>query len=381
VREEIKRSAAMVEDVRLVYGDEAPLAFRIAIARLRTEELRRAAERAGPDGSAAAVEAVVQEQVAFRLATGEEGTGRLADGDRYQTDEGGFDVARRLADLRGENPDLVALNPDASQAAADSMGRTAWMLTASTAVLVLAYLVVALLWHRRRKRFGASPASNVEVIPQPWQARAERREATTVALLVWILATLLPWPQLYFADQEQQSQALAARNATRISTVIAASGLRQGFAADSLRAKLTVDLGSLARELGALDAPTEDVAGQQRVIAAADRAVAPRLEAVRKAMIDLPNARDGVDPATRAALASSPVEWKALQVEQNRQADLADRASQRSDRMVLAALLSALAASLAALAAASAIPSPSRLWAAVALLLGSLVAAATALLS
>ena len=169
------------------------------------------------------------------------------------------------------------------------------------------------------------------------------------------------------------------RNAARISTVIAASGLREGFASDSVRAQLTVDLGSLARELGALDAPTEDVASQQRVIAAADRAVAPRLDAVRTAMTGLPDARDGVDPATRAALASSPMEWKALQVEQSRQADLADRASQRSDRMDLAALLSALAASLAALAAASAIPSPSRLWAAVALFVGGLVATATAL--
>jgi len=379
VREEIKRSAATIEDVRLVYGDEAPLAFRIAIARLRTEELRRAAEQAGPDGSAAAVEAVVQEQVAFRLATGEEGTGRLADGNRYQTDEGGFDVARRLADVRSDYPDLVALNPDASQADADGLGRTAWMLAASTAVMVLAYLVVALLWHRRTKRSDVSASSNVEVIPQPWQARAGRREATTVALLVWILATLLPWPELYFADQEQHSQTLAARNAARISTVLAATGLQEGFVGDSRRAQLTVELGSLARELGVLDAPTEDVASQQRVIAAADRAVAPRLDAVRRAMTDLPDARDGVDPATRAALASSPVEWKALQVEQSRQADLADRASQRSDRMVLAALLSALAASLAALAAASAIPSPSRLWAAVALLVGGLVATATAL--
>src|SRR5258705_331722 len=49
VREEIKSSAATIEDVRLVYGDEAPLAFRIAVARLRTEELRRAAQQAGPD--------------------------------------------------------------------------------------------------------------------------------------------------------------------------------------------------------------------------------------------------------------------------------------------------------------------------------------------
>lgn len=379
VREEIKRSAATIEDVRLVYGDEAPLAFRIAVARLRTEELRRAAEQAGRDGSAAVVEADVQEQVAFGLATGEQGTGRLADGDHYLTDEGGFDVARRLADIRADYPDLVALNPQASQADADRLGRVAWQLTAVVAVLVLAYLVVALSWHWQRRRSYRPPTHGPEIIPQPWQATPGRREATTIALLVWILATLLPWPQLYFADQEQQSQALAAREAARISTTLAASELRQGFVAESLRAQVAVGIGSLAREASAITAPT-DVASQQRVVAAADRAAEPRVEAVRTAMIELPTARDGVDLATRSALASTPAQWKALQVEQNRQADLADRASSRSDRMVLAALLSALAASLIALATASSHPDAGRLWAAVALLIGSLLATATALI-
>ena len=378
-REEIKRSAATIEDVRLVYGDEAPLAFRIAVAKLRTEELRRAAEAAGPDGSAAAVEADVQEQVAFGLATGEEGTGRLADSDHYRTDEGGFDVARRLADIRADYPDLVALNPQASQADADRLGRAAWQLTAVVAVLVLAYLVVALSWHWQRRRSYHPLTSGPEIIPQPWQATPGRREAATVALLVWILATLLAWPQLYFADQEQQSQALAARDAARVSTILAASELRQGFVAESLRAQVALGIGSLAREASAITAPA-DVASQQRVVAAADRAAELRVEAVRAAMIELPTARDGVDLATRSALASTPGQWKALQIEQNRQADLADRASWRSDRMVLAALLSALAASLVALAAASARPYAVRLWAAVALLIGSLVATATALI-
>jgi hypothetical protein len=90
VREEIKRTAATVEDVRLVYGDEAPLGFRVAVDRIRAEELHRAAHAAGSAGAAAEVEAVVQEQTAFALATGEEGTGRLADGDRYRTPDGGF---------------------------------------------------------------------------------------------------------------------------------------------------------------------------------------------------------------------------------------------------------------------------------------------------
>jgi hypothetical protein len=152
VREEIKRTAATVEDVRLVYGDEAPLAFRVAVGRMRAEELHRAARAAGSAGAAAEVEAVVQEQTAFALATGEEGTGRLADGDRYRTPDGGFDIGRRLADVRTRIPELVGLDPDGTQASADGRGRAARTVTASIAVLVSAYLVIVLAFSARWRR-------------------------------------------------------------------------------------------------------------------------------------------------------------------------------------------------------------------------------------
>ena len=109
---------------------------------------------------------------------------------------------------------------------------------------------------------------------RPCDHHRRSRSQAVATRPIKLLRQTQPWPQLYFADQEQQSQALAARDAARISTVLAVSGLREGFVADSLRAQLTVDLGSLARELGALDAPTEDVADRQRLIAAADRALA-----------------------------------------------------------------------------------------------------------
>jgi hypothetical protein len=98
-------------------------------------------------------------------------------------------------------------------------------------------------------------------------------------------------------------------------------------------------------------------------------------------MTELPDAPDGVDPATRASLASTPAEWTTLLTDQNRQANLAERASRRSDRLIIALLLGALASSLAAIAAAQSRTAPALLYAPVALLLGGLTLAVSALLS
>jgi hypothetical protein len=66
---------------------------------------------------------------------------------------------------------------------------------------------------------------------------------------------------------------------------------------------------------------------------------------------------------------------------QNEQARLADRASQRSDRLVIALLLGGLAASLAAIAAARSHAGAPLLYAPVALFISSLTIALSALLS
>ncbi|WP_406482599.1 hypothetical protein [Streptomyces sp. NBC_01615] len=40
VRQDVKRQAAVVEDIRHVYGDEAPTAFRVAAAQARADGLQ-----------------------------------------------------------------------------------------------------------------------------------------------------------------------------------------------------------------------------------------------------------------------------------------------------------------------------------------------------
>jgi hypothetical protein len=116
------------------------------------------------------------------------------------------------------------------------------------------------------------------------------------------------------------------------------------------------------------------------VIADAERAAGPRIQAIASSMTRLPNATDGVDRFTRSVIASTPADWTALQNEQNRQATFADHAGSRGDRVVVALLLAGLATSLSAVATASVPSPPSVMWTAIALLLGAATVAATTLL-
>ena len=304
VRQEIKRSAATIEDIREVYGIEAPLAFRISVARLRATELKRAAEQAGLDGSVAAVDAVVQEQTAFRFAAAEKGTGSLADGDRYSLADGGFDVVRRLADVRRENPGLVALDPQSTQADADRDGGTAQIIAAACGVLTVTYAGLVLAAGFRRRHRGHGGGSDIGLIPQPGDVEPTRRQAVILALLAWAFITVLPAFQTHFDDAEQRNQALAARSAQAVVTDIAVSNLREGFVAECVRAELALDLSTTARELGVLDGTDVNLARAEAVAVAADREALGQVKAVRVAMTVLPAAGDPVDEVTRAGLAS-----------------------------------------------------------------------------
>lgn len=149
-REEVKHAAALLEDVRFVYADEGPSALRALEARIRAEELRSQAE----DASGVVRAAILREAtVAQTLADTLTETGFDLGTPEYRTDEGGFDIARRLADARARNPDLVALDPQASQAQGEQLGREATRGVAATIPVGVAFLFGALgqaIPHRRR---------------------------------------------------------------------------------------------------------------------------------------------------------------------------------------------------------------------------------------
>ena len=110
IREDVKRSAGIVEDARFLYSEEVPLALQVEQRTARSRELRRAARsESGDVQDILEGRAQAQKEVIEPIDSSNE----LASNPRYPLAEDG--VARRLADARAKNPDLVRLDPDATE--------------------------------------------------------------------------------------------------------------------------------------------------------------------------------------------------------------------------------------------------------------------------
>ncbi len=141
VREDVKRGAAVVEDVRFVYSEEAPLAFQVSEGLLRAEESRKAAKGASElERELLETHAGAQEGVADTVGS----SSALATDPEYELDNGGYDVLGRLADRRAENPDLVALDPDATERQGTELNFESSLLVAATLPAALAFMCGAL---------------------------------------------------------------------------------------------------------------------------------------------------------------------------------------------------------------------------------------------
>ena len=136
VREEVKRSAALVEDVRYVYAVEAAVALRAAAAAVEADELRQSADSLGDAAKSAAESAAfVRQTSADALA----GAFDLTKDPRYHAGDG-YDVAARLADVRNQHPELVALDPDMTMDMGSEESRRGWRLVAATILAAVAFL-------------------------------------------------------------------------------------------------------------------------------------------------------------------------------------------------------------------------------------------------
>jgi hypothetical protein len=143
LRQETRWSAAVVEDVRYVYADQAPHIFGIDLADARADALRGvAADSTGLPGQVARAEARVELELAFRarprlsLSPEQERT--------YRRPDGSFDLERRLADERTRNPGLVGLDPELKQAAGDRASQQASWVAAASLPVAGAYVLAAL---------------------------------------------------------------------------------------------------------------------------------------------------------------------------------------------------------------------------------------------
>ncbi|MEV6598687.1 hypothetical protein AB0M36_17780 [Actinoplanes sp. NPDC051346] len=361
-RQEITWSAALVEDLRHVYGDEAPFALHVAIADSRARALRLAAGDAGSAGDLAAWESLAETQTVGHLRQAAKGSGGLLDGDRYRLPEGGYDIARRLADMRGAHPDLRDRDPAGAMADGDAAMRQAVTVALATVPLVAVFVVLRglILWSGARAvRRGArarSAVPDVGLVPGPDPERRTAGPFGAVALLGWILISVLPAGIIVAGNQEQRAHSIATRGATKVSTAITASSVVRTFQAEGERALVLTELRGYARELAAVDTADELQAAPRTVVARADQQALPRLRPLVEAMTRLPEPASGVDPRTSRIAATGPTQWEALRKEQNRAVDLAERAGQRGDTLQVAVLLASLGMTLSLLALAGSAP-------------------------
>ncbi|MFD7698581.1 hypothetical protein [Streptomyces caelestis] len=349
VAEELRLQAAVQEEARHVYADEAPLAFRVAAASTRAEALRTLED----DGRLAASEFALAEQEAVSLRHSARPESVIGS-DQYLDARKGYDIPRRLAHQEQRTPALYRLTPDKTMEEGDGWAVWGLVSLAAAGAAVLAAVAAANIlrpgaWpgpppggRSRRILRGTDP------IPQPVTAPPARRRGTQTHLLVVALLFLLPLLQLAATSSEQRAQAEASRHALRLEAAIVASGQRDAFLTQAVTASRVADIHAAAREAAVVYQGESAAVRHERAVAAAETRHASQLRLIAEHMGRAPGLTDGVSSASVVAVRARPEDWPEMQAEQNRQKDLADAAGDRGLNLAAATALAVVAEVLAA---------------------------------
>lgn len=140
---EQRRGALFLEQFRYAYSIEGDQAFMLTIVEEKAAALRAAA--AAPDldpavATALANEAQVQQQLRDLVGPSSD----IVSDPRYVLPDGGYDIGRRLADTREENPEDTAADPLVDMAAGDAAADEADRLMLATLGVAMAFLCGAL---------------------------------------------------------------------------------------------------------------------------------------------------------------------------------------------------------------------------------------------
>ncbi|MEU8379544.1 hypothetical protein [Streptosporangium sp. NPDC048865] len=314
VRVETARSNAFQEQVRAVYGDEAPAAFRVVMLLMQTETL----EKLDDANRLAASQGEAAKQTAFALQAGASPESLV-----HRVDSDGADVPGRLAGLiateaakrrqPAENPDALAAEGDA---AALLGGQTALVTVLVTGLAVAAAL-------RLSRRRAPLQDGDIELFPQPGIAPSGQRRMSTLLLTLWAAGIVLPLAQLALGAEEQRSQGTSARLAIQLTSDTAISLTRSGFQTQARTTAKELGLYATGRDIGTvygLD-PKSEQAVAERAVARAEERVALRAEEVAVEMGRAPRPEDNLPPRVVTALLSQEKDWKALGKRQNDETD------------------------------------------------------------
>ncbi|MGC5172515.1 hypothetical protein ACLQ2Q_17910 [Microbacterium sp. DT81.1] len=350
-REEIKWSAAAIEDVRFVYLDEAPDAFNIAAYRNRSTVLETyladadaPRDAVGGDLDRVAADARAAQETVEQTIFAREGHNRLI-GEVYELPTGGYDIPRRLgAEREGE----------AEQSDAADLLQEGDRLNALAQALALLCVPIVILWvlvQAAAHTVGRSPGSTpppeeVDLMPQPWLAAREVRGLAYASLTAWILLTLMPVVTLGMSAGGQRADADASRLAVAATTGLAAGNLQASLASNQAIASTHLSFAALSRQLTALEFGDEAEAR----LGEAEAEAADRWLTVTEPMTRMPTTVDGVDQALVQALTATLPQLEALRLEQNAAADRAAQAGNAVNLATLSIALAALSASALAFA-------------------------------
>ncbi|MFJ9123474.1 hypothetical protein ACIRJS_05285 [Streptomyces sp. NPDC102340] len=331
VRQDAKRYAAVVEDIRTVYGDEAPRAFRTAVAEARAQRLRPLRR----EGRLAASEYVLADRFAVHTRGAAPRDSLLGNGG-YRNHDLGYDLPRRLVDLQHDSPALYEVDPEATMHDGDRWAAWGLAAAAAGAAAVIAAAIAANIIRPRRWQAARSPSGQgvlhvVEFLPQPAVARAGHRRGVLFHLAVFVLPLLLTLGQILVAGGEQRAQAEAARKVVQANASVEGYGLRASFRTEAVQTALDVEFAATARELASLDTGTAPRdARHERVVATVENMLAAQVQQIAVFMGRAPDRQDRLDSASAAVLSNPPEKLTATLAEQNRQVSLADEAGRRA---------------------------------------------------
>lgn len=142
IREEVRRDARLVSDVRRLYAEDAAVAYDIAELQIRAQEARREAR-----GSEGAVASVLRSEAAARAELARSLTrtsSEVVEDPAEALELDGEALLARLAELRAAAGPAARLDPEATLADGTEQAEKGTWLTATVIVVSLAFLCGAL---------------------------------------------------------------------------------------------------------------------------------------------------------------------------------------------------------------------------------------------
>ncbi|MCX2947064.1 hypothetical protein [Lentzea sp. NEAU-D7] len=320
IRVEVDRAGVRQDEVRRVYANEGPFAFRVAALQIRAEAL---APLEGVNPSAAA-ERTIAENAAFSLRQAS-GPTTLLGQRRYDLPGGGSDLVHRLADVAAQRAKPLP-DPEVSDRRGDDFARFArWISVITVLVTGLAVAGASLR--------GSARSQEVELFAQPGAADEPERRFAYLALAVWAAGILFPLVQLTFSSQEQRLQAEAARYAVQARSAESISTTRTEFVNTARQIAREGDVAATGREIDAAYADARTAAAA-RELARAEEGAAARSDGVAVAMARAPAPADGIEAGLAAALVSGQRDWDSLAQQSARATKDADVAGIVSNTML-----------------------------------------------